>query len=290
MNKTQKILIGIFVALFVFVVAFYVYDIVVNGTDYMQQLPEIAIIIASLSFSIYRVATGSKNKKALSFYEKRYAKQLNGVYSRDAKSRKKLLEAIRMFNEDKFKQAISVLDDLKSRRPSKKDMAAVCLFSALCYEEWGLNDNAISEYEYLLLNDPENSTALSNLGTLYKDKGEYEKAEKCYLDAISGNSNNHYAYNNLAQLYFAMLDLKGAVIYAHKALELCENFKAPASLLAVIYRAVGDDEGYVYYRHVAVSNGADGGKIEKLAAELRVTLNGIAESEVENNSDNKQEE
>lgn len=277
MNKLQKVLIGIFVALLVFVVAFYLYDIVVNGSDYRQQLPEIAIVTVSLSFSIYRVASGSQNRKSLLFYEKRYANQLNGVYSRDVKSYKKLLKAIRMFNEGKFKNALSVLDDLKSKRPSKKEMIAVCLFSALCYEGWGIRDKAISEYEQLLCNDPENSTVLSNLSILYKSKGEFEKAERCCLSAIESDPKNHYAYNNLAQLYYSMLNLKGAVIYAHKALELCENFKAPASLLAAIYCAVGDDEGYALYRHVAISNGADGGKIERLASDLRITLNSMDE-------------
>ena len=272
MNKAQKILIGILVVLVVFAVGFYIYDIVVNDTEYTQQLPKIAILIASLCFSIYRIVSGSRNRKPLSFYEKSYPQQLNGVYSRDAKSRKKLLEAIRLFNEGKYKQAISVLDALKAKRPSKKDIAAVCLFSALCYEGWGLDDKAIEEYKQLLLNDPANSTAYSNLGGLYKKKGEYRNAEDCYIKAIESKPENHFPYNNLAQLYYSVGEIDGALVYARKALELCNNFRPAATLLAIICGAIGDNEQYSQYRHIAVTNGADGERIDELAEELRVSL------------------
>ncbi len=272
MNKKQKILIGILVSLVVSAVAFYIYDIVVNGTPYSEHLLKVVILLFSLGASVSRICSGANGRKPLSFYEKSYPQHLKDVYTRDAKSRKKLLEAIRLFNEGKYKNAISILDALKAKRPSKNDMAAVCLFSALCYERWGISHKAVEEYKQLIVNDPTNSTALSNLGSLYKENGEYANAEDCYLKAIECKPDNHFAYNNLAQLYFAEREIEGALKYAHKSLELSNNFRPAATLLAIIYCAIDENEKYAHYRHIAVTNGADGDVIEDLAWELRISL------------------
>ena len=282
MNKAQKFLIGILAVLVVAAVGFYIYDVIVNGTDFTQQLPKIAILAASLCYTIFRILKGSNRRKPLSFYEKNYSQQLDGVYSRDAKSRKKLLRAIRLFNEGNYKKAISMLDDLKADRPSKKDIAAVCLFSAVSYERWGIIDKAIEEYKFLLANDPSNSTALSNLGTLYEDNGEYANAEEYYVKAIEVNPDNHFAYNNLSQLYYKSGEIEGALVYAHKTLELSNNFRPAATLLAIIYRAIDENDKASLYRHIAVTNGADGSRIDELAHELRVSLQAEKESQEQN--------
>ncbi len=270
--KLKKALIVVFVLLAVASIGFYVYDIAVNGTPYTENLFKVAIVVISFGISIAKMLAGAGSRNPLAFYEKHYAKELEGVFVRDPKSRKNLLEAIRLFNESKYQKAISAFEQLKSLRPSKHDLGVICLFSALCYEEWGLMDEAIREYNQVLDNVPQNATALSNLGILYAKKNDFGNAVECYKKSIEANPSNHFAINNLAQLYYREGEYEGAVEYSLKALEICPNFKPSASLLAVIYGGYGYEKEYGKYLKIAVQEGADKESIELLAETVSATL------------------
>ncbi len=270
--KLKKALIVVFVLLAVASLGFYVYDIAANGTPYTDNLFKVAILVVSFGASIAKLVAGSGSKAPLTFYEKHYAKELEGVFARDPKSRKKLLEAIRLFNENKYSKAISSFEKIKALRPSKRDLSAVCLFSALCYEEWGLVDEAIKEYGQVLANDPQNATVLSNLGILYVQKSDFVNAEECYQKAIEINPNNHFAINNLAQLYYREGEYEGAVEYSLDALKICPNFKPSASLLAIIYGGYGYEKEYGKYLKIAVQEGADKDAIEMLAESVSKSI------------------
>lgn len=263
--KLKKALIVIFILLAIASIGFYVYDITANGTPYTENLFKVVIVVVSFGASIAKLLSGSTSKTPLSFYEKHYAKELDGVFTRDPKTRKKLLEAIRLFNENKYSKAIPAFEKLKGLRPSKRDLSAICFFSALCYDEWGLIDEAIKEYCQVLANDPQNATALSNLGILYANKSDFVNAEECYQKAIEINPKNHFAINNLAQLYYREGEYEGAVEYSLNALEICPNFKPSASLLAIIYGGYGYEKEYGKYLKIAIQEGADKETIEMLA-------------------------
>ncbi len=263
--KLKKALIAVFVLLIIVSIGIYVYDIVANGTPYTENLFKVAILVVSFGASIAKLLSGGGSRTPLSFYEKHYAKELEGVFARDPKSRKKLLEAIRLFNENKHSKAISSFEKLKALRPSKRDLSVVCLFSALCYDNWGLINEAIKEYNQALANDSQNATVLSNLGILYAQKNDFVNAEDCYQKSIEANPNNHFAINNLAQLYYRECEYEGAVEYSLDALKICPNFKPAASLLAIIYGGYGYEKEYAKYLKIAIQEGADKETIEMLA-------------------------
>ena len=263
--KLKKALIAVFILLAIASIGIYVYDIVANGTPYTKNLFKVSIVVVSFGASIAKLLAGRGSRTPLTFYEKQYAKELGGVFARDPKSRKKLLEAIRLFNENKHSKAISSFEKLKALRPSKRDLSVVCIFSALCYEDWGLTDEAIREYKQSLANDPQNATVLSNLGVLYAQRSDFVNAEDCYQKAIEVNPSNHFAINNLAQLYYREGEYEGAVEYSLDALEICPDFKPAASLLAIIYGGYGYEKEYAKYLKIAVQAGADRETIEKLA-------------------------
>lgn len=270
--KNKKIAVAVVVLLIAAVIGYYIYDIAVNKTPYTENLIRVVILVVSGIISLARVLLKDGGRKPLSFYEKSYPEELSGVFTRDEKSRKQLLEAVRFYNESNYKKAISLLDNLKKQRPAKRDLSTVYLFSALCYTDWGLPNEAIKEYDLLLQTDPENSTALSNLGHIYANQGDYENAESCYIDAIDVNPNNHFAHNNLAQLYFRMRDFESAVESSLTALEICPNFRQSATLLAIIYGALDDEENYAKYRLLAVQCGEDAQAIYQIASDLRMSL------------------
>ena len=270
--NVKKLVVVLLVLLIVASVGFYVYDIIANQTPYTENLLKVVLVVVSLGFSIAKVFTRGDSRKSLDFYEKSYAKELEGVFAREPKSRKQLLEAIRFFNESKHQKAISIFEKLKATRPSKHDLGVICLFSALCYEDWGLIDESIKEYNQVLANEPNNATVLSNLGILYTNNHEYQKAAECYEKAIEIAPDNHFAHNNLAQLYYRAGEYEGAVVYSLRALEICPNFKPSASLLAVIYGGYGYEKEYGLYLKIAVQEGADAESIEMLAESVSGTL------------------
>ncbi len=268
----KKVLVAVLALLIVASVVFYVYDVAVNGTPYNENLFKVAILVISFTASIFRILKGGNSRKPLVYYEKSYPIELAGVFTRDESSRKKLLEAIRFYNENKFQKAISLLGKLKSDRPAKKDLSAVLLFTALCYTDWGLPDEAIKTYNELLLNDDKNTTALSNLGILYSKNNEYYKALECFEKAIEINPDNHFAYNNLAQMYYREGEYEGAVEYSLTAIDICPNFRPSAALLAIIYGGYGYEREYAKYFKIAVDGGEDPDVIKRLAEGVRMGI------------------
>ncbi len=268
----KKALVVVLVLLIVVSVGIYAYDVAVNGTPYNKNLFKVAILVVSFVASIVRILKGGNARKPLNFYEKSYPTELAGVFVRDEKSRKKLLEAIRFYNENKFQKAISLLDGLKSKRPAKKDLSAVLLFTALCYTDWGLPEEAVKVYNELLLNDEKNTTALSNLGILYSKDNKYYEALECFEKAIDINPDNHFAYNNMAQMYYREGEYEGAVECSLAALDICPGFRQSAALLAIIYGGYGYDKEYAKYYKIAVDGGEDPDVIERLAESVRMGL------------------
>ncbi len=286
-DRTKKILIVILALLLVAAIGFYVYDIKVNGTPYNENLGKTAIVVVSLVASIGKMCTKpSADKKPLIYYEKVYAKQIGNAFSRDEKSKKQLLEALRCYNQDDYKKALSILEKLKKKRPAKSDMAVVCLFSALCYEAWGLTDSAIEEYRQLIANDNKNSTAYSNLGILYQDNEDFDSAFDCFCNAIEVDPKNHIAISNLSQFYFRVGEYRAAAFYAQKALDIVPNFRIATTLLAIIFGSAGYNEQYEYYKNLAVANGEDVKFIEKTVSELDINL----DADVEENEETQETE
>ncbi len=268
----KKIFISILVLLIILAIGYYIYDVTANNTPYSENLFKMAVVVVSLCISVHRVAQTAGGRKPLSFYEKQYWNHIEHVYAREPEARKKLLTAIRFYDESNYEKALSILEKLKAARPSKRDMNALCLICALCYTDWGLVDSAIKEYEYILVSDPDNTTALSNLGLLYSKAGDYENAERTLKHALELDPKDVFACNNLAYMYFRARRLLLAVEYAHKTLEIQPNFCQAASLLAIIYYAADDTDKYDKYRQLAIKCGESAETIEELAAVNYETL------------------
>jgi tetratricopeptide (TPR) repeat protein len=88
-------------------------------------------------------------------------------------------------------------------------------------EHWdAINDLLIKELDDILLIEPQNTSALINLGTIYSDMGENEKAIYYLKQALHLGSEDKNLYINLA---IVMVDLGMHAEEYHEYLEIAED-------------------------------------------------------------------
>lgn len=207
--------------------------------------------------ALLRNITGRSLSRNRNAYEIHFAKQLGYAFSGRPSQREQLVYAAELFGERRYHQSLEHLNVLWEQCADNEDRKAVLMFTALCRSRIGDTESAIRHYRSLLLIDPENSTALSNLGHLLQEEGKYAEAERYYLQALDCDGNNPYAHNNMATLYHAMGEFEKAIPFGEKSLALKGNLYQAATVLGMCHMALGDREKGSHYGQIAVANGQD---------------------------------
>ena len=83
---------------------------------------------------------------------------------------------------------------------------------------------AIEIYEKILMENKDIFDANSNLGMLYAQQNNLEKAEKYLNDAIKIDSNNPYALNNLSSILIRLGRNDVSIKYSKKAINIKQDF------------------------------------------------------------------
>ena len=185
--------------------------------------------------------------------------------------RKKLLCAVRLYNEDKYRKAIKYLTELQSCCDHTDDYYAVGLFLGLALTDMGHESAAVEVYNSLLRMGITSTTIYGNLGSLHSSLGNYDDAIACMHLSIQNDEKNPAPYNNLAKLYFDTYDLENAKTYAMKALEINHKLRQSATLLAIIYTLEGDAENAKKYSHISVASGEDPDRLQAVIAHYMTT-------------------
>ena len=240
-------------------------DIIDGGMELRDVLRCIAII-GLAAMGIERIYTGPGPKRSLAFYEREYADKIKDAFSDSKENRRKLLVAIRYYNEDKLKEAMETLSRLKRVCKKESDFYAVWLFSALTLTDAGLREEAVLEYNSLLDMNISSTTVYGNLGSLYSSLGKYDDAIRSLRLSLQNDDRNPAAYQNLAKLYFDNYDFEMAERCALQALSINHKMRQPATLLAVVYSMRGDTENAQKYSHIAISSGEDPATLKSVIA------------------------
>lgn len=245
--------------------------IVVAGVLEKGRLTGIVVIRAFIPLwlcipAFARIYAGPGGARSLSFFEKQYEKEIGSAFPEpDRKSEKKrLLKGIKAYNENRHYQALKHLTGLLDSCKNPADYAATYLFIALCYDDLKQPEKVKEAYNCLLDHDPSSSRAFSNLGMVYAAEGDTEKAKYCYARAIETDSENPYAYNNMAQLCIRLGRWREAIPYAERALALKSNLHAAANALAIAHYAVGERAESRRYVDISVLNGGDREALENI--------------------------
>ncbi|MFC1509724.1 tetratricopeptide repeat protein [Candidatus Omnitrophota bacterium] len=100
----------------------------------------------------------------------------------------------------------------------------------------------IAFYERILKYAPDSSRAHYNLGKIYYDIGNKEKAISAYKKAIEINPYHAKAYNNLGGAYYHLGKIKEAIPVLEKAIKLNPDYVKAYSNLASAYYSTGKKE------------------------------------------------
>ena len=245
------------------VIAFGIYDVFIQGNNGTSNIFRIIVIMAGLAMSWVKILRpGRRGTRNLEFYRKSYADIVDNTFVKDEKSFKQLLKSTKYFNENKHKKAMAILGDLWRKCRTVRETTAVLILSALIKEDMGDIGGAVADYEKLLRVDGTCARAWSNLGLIYSDNGEYQKAIEYYKSAITYAPNDAIYQNNIANAYFRIGEYDLAIEHAEKSLAANGKTYQAATLLSMIYATLGDDELCKKYFSIAVTNGQDPERIK----------------------------
>jgi len=264
-NVIKIILVIILIALMVATLGFYMVDLMIHNTPPTKNLfRTLAIIFACLA-SIIRLWP-NRGRRNLASYESAYQKHIKDAFADRPFYKKKLLCAIRLYDEGNCDKAIKYLLELKSVSQTRDDIYVVGLFTGLVLTKAECYNEAIYVYRSLIEMNITSSTVYGNLGNIYLTLGNHRDAISYIRLSIQNDENNPAPYNNLANLYFETADFENAKIYAEKALQLNHKMYQASTLLAIIYTLEGDKTNAEKYSHMAIASGRPAAELDQVIA------------------------
>lgn len=257
------ILRAVCVLLLVGAVGLYVYGIAANGDAPMDNLPRTVIIAISAISALIKLAP---KRRPLSVYANAYAKELGSAFQEDPAKREQLLEALRLYNENKLPAAMKALEALRPAAASREARYAVEIFIALCQTDLGLHEAAITTYEGMIASGLATSQVYSNLSFCCQAIQRMDKAGEAGLKALELDPDNAQAHVNVGNILLETGAYEQADQAAARATELAPTLQQGWTLLAIT-RAIHDDEaGWQHAAQQAVKHGQDAEKLARAIA------------------------
>ena len=148
-NKNVKIILAvILVALIIGSIVFYVLDIILNSTPPTKNLYKVLLAIFICGGSLIRLFV-KKARRSLAYYESQYHEHIENAFANSPFYRRKLLCAIRLYNENNLGKALKYLGQLKQVSKERDDLYAVGLFTGLVFTDMEYHKDAIIVYNKL---------------------------------------------------------------------------------------------------------------------------------------------
>ena len=262
-NVIKIVLLIILIILMIVTLGFYIADLIINNTPPQKNLFRTLAIVFMCLASTIRLWT-NKGRRNLVSYESAYQKHIKDAFADRPFYKKKLLCAIRLYDEGKCDKAIKYLLELKSVSQTQDDIYAVGLITGLALTEAECYNEAIHVYNSLIEMDITSSTVYGNLGNIHLTLGNHQDAISYIHLAIQNDESNPAPYNNLASLYFETSDFENAKIYAEKALQINYKMYQASTLLAIIYTLEGDKANAEKYSHMAIASGRPAAELNEV--------------------------
>ena len=121
------------------------------------------------------------------------------------------------------------------------------------FKELGEHQKAKEYFEKAITIDPNFVSAHSNLGILFKKLGEYQKAKECYEKAIKINPNYAKAHNNLGIIFQSLGEPHKASEYYKKAIIIDPNNLNAHNNLGMLLKESGEGQKAKKYFEKAIT-------------------------------------
>ena len=276
----KKIVIRVILILLLLgIIGLYAYDVYKHKTFVTDNLLKMIAAACTCIAALIRASSGGRI--SLSVYEKRFEDSVKTAFTDRSALRKKLLCAVRLYDENRFQKALKYLAHLKKEARKTDEHYAVNLFTALCFTDMHLYEHAEQIYMQLVQTRIADSRIFSNLGSVQMKQGAHEEAIKSYEYALDYDINNAFAHNNVAQAYFKLHEFKKAIPYAEGALAINPKMHQASALLAIIYALQSDTDLAEKYFHMAISSGRDPKELRDAIAYYRTAQTAVAEDTIE---------
>ena len=159
------------------------------------------------------------------------------MYQKDIEINKTFSLALQNHQKNNLKIAEKLYKKILISNPNNADVNNNL---GIIYKEFGQFDKAINFYERAIAIHSNHPDAHNNLGLLLKELGEYKKAIKCYENAIEINPNNASALNNLGLVYRQLKEHKKAVQFYEEAIKIKPDLSVIYSNLGLAYKEMGE--------------------------------------------------
>ena len=155
-------------------------------------------------------------------------------------------EVAQLSKDGKYSEAVAKADYYLSNKPKDANMR---LLKGLAQRDAGKTNEAISTFTRLSEDFPELPEPLNNLGVLYADQNQLEKARIAFESALRTNPSYAVAHENLADVYGRL----SSAAYT-KALQLELNTAAVAPKLALVRQIVSQNPTKLSMAQIAAMN------------------------------------
>jgi len=125
-------------------------------------------------------------------------------------------------------------------RGSRNSRASGYFSDAVAKSREGDYQAAVSSYEEIVEQEPDNINVLNNLGILHASRGDGDEALACFKKAIRPEINVEKSHYNLGNLYLSKSDIASAVKHYKSAVIQRADYAKPHIMLAAVYESQGN--------------------------------------------------
>lgn len=207
----------------------------------LQKDPDFALA------NIYRAIVATTD----SDFEQHLTKALNNK-DRVSEGERLFIEAVNANALNRPMHAIALVKDAIKQYPNDKRLHHQL---ANYYQSSNMTKEAQEQLYKVIELDDQFAPAYNNLGYLYKDLGDYEKAERSFNTYISLLPEEANPHDSIADLYTKMGEYDLAIEHYNKALELNPNFYFSQQKIGnnLVFKGLYEDGRQAYKQAIAIT-------------------------------------
>ena len=137
------------------------------------------------------------------------------------------------------------------------NMPMTHIMVGIAYDERGMTDKAMEEYQLVLTRNPDNAEAFHNMGIAYAKKGMTDTALEYYLKALQLRPDFYETHFNLGDAYLKERMLDKAIGHYQEAIQLKPEFAEAYVNLGIAYGMSGSIEKAMEHFRTAITLNPD---------------------------------